>query len=467
MFRKYRTFFHLVLFLFSLLLNSCVGLFNEIELSFKSSGEAAGTENYSYSGSLDTSFGTAGFAAFDPLSSYTITRAESVLTQDDRIVSAFIDGADDSKFVLVAMNSEGVIDTTFSSNGYYELSFANITFESFTTPTYDNDTNSIYVGLQTLDSSDSTYKGRLVKIDLTTEQIDTGFGTSGYVEVDLCVNSTNSSCSDPQVINISDNYVYMAINTRPPAPNNTSGTDNYISKINKQTGTLDLGFADSGHLYISLGTQSERIKGIDFYKDDILATGYLWDGSLSQHRLAIGRYSTFDGSPYPDLSGSDGIFYYENNLFVSEEKTSSSIVRGKYHYHYGYGANADSTRSPLLVKMDLSTMTLVSSFGSSGLFNTNISSDASYTQQIITTQCFDPSGNIMIAGRAVTASDTYPFIASLSSDLGEFNSDFMSSNDGRVILADGIGTSGRIICSSDGFYLLGMKNSVFGLKSYK
>ena len=206
MFRKYRTFFHLVLFLFSLLLNSCVGLFNEIELSFKSSGEAAGTENYSYSGSLDTSFGTAGFAAFDPLSSYTITRAESVLTQDDRIVSAFIDGADDSKFVLVAMNSEGVIDTTFSSNGYYELSFANITFESFTTPTYDNDTNSIYVGLQTLDSSDSTYKGRLVKIDLTTEQIDTGFGTSGYVEVDLCVNSTNSSCSDPQVINISDNY---------------------------------------------------------------------------------------------------------------------------------------------------------------------------------------------------------------------------------------------------------------------
>lgn len=128
---------------------------------------------YNQDGTLDTTFGVNGFYIFvDSIND--INGPDFYVLKNDNIICLI----DDVKAEITKLDANGIIDTSFGSNGKMNFNYFN------SQSPYLDDNDNLFVGTGT--------SNQLIKINIANGTIDTAFGTNGIINLDTSFNDIYS-----------------------------------------------------------------------------------------------------------------------------------------------------------------------------------------------------------------------------------------------------------------------------------
>ncbi|TYL48324.1 DUF4347 domain-containing protein [Marinomonas sp. IMCC 4694] len=367
---------------------------------------------YNTDGTLDDSFGDNGvvLTSFSALGTATNTES-STESGDDRAYAIVIDAngkivvvgqtvndANGTESLAVRYNTDGTIDTSFGTNGFFVYDEPGALF--FWTVQTTSDGGYLF-GYQ----SDST----LIKVN-SAGSLDTNWGGDGSVK-----NTTYSTATSAGFSSNSDGSVYQLLND----PVNKKII---VSKYTA-TGTVDTNFGTSGVIELSpvysgmLFTFSSS--PVSFNGNDVFAitsTGYL-DGSfilkneLVKINLTSGNVDTsFGVNGYADLS----------NVGFNQYKEIIIDANGKVNVIGNKNAGGDADYQ--LVRLNANGL-MDTTFGASGKVTTDLDSRNNYAWGAD----IDASGSIFVAGNRYQADGNNDFVLAKYNSDGSLNSSFKSA----------------------------------------
>jgi len=154
---------------------------------------------YNSNGSVDSSFGTAGFFAYDFASNHNYAMAVAITTEGKIIVGGrYQNGSGGSSPFVARLSANGTLDSTFDSDGILTLS----TDEVINDIVLQSDDKILTFGTSNL-------KFGVWKLD-TNGAFDATFGTAGKVEtmvnINYCMGKNGTLQPDGKIVVVGDTY---------------------------------------------------------------------------------------------------------------------------------------------------------------------------------------------------------------------------------------------------------------------
>lgn len=270
-------------------------IFGDTSNSFASGPTDGFVARLNTDGTLDTSFNSTGIYIFN--SSYN--RRDYIF--DVRIKGNYIyafgssrttTASDSATSVIVRLNMDGTLDTSFATSGVAFLS----TQTSFAQRAAIADDGSMYILSYNVPVSGRQY---FVTKVLSTGVIDTSFGTSGIYSYPTGVTYTEGD------ITLDKNGKILTTFT---AGADSSSYKSIILRLNAN-GTPDTGFATNGVYTLTYGIKNYS-RNIVFYQDDIIISAV----STLDNSTWAGLLLKLDQSGSPvGTWGTNGVIDYLNN----------------------------------------------------------------------------------------------------------------------------------------------------------
>ncbi|MCX7997609.1 MAG: delta-60 repeat domain-containing protein [Leptospiraceae bacterium] len=328
---------------------------------------------YSLQGTLDPSFGSGGIASITS-QNYDFFVNSGTIASDGKIL---IVGSDTSKFVLLKLNSNGSVDTSFGSGGVVTTNFVS----------NDNgfdivakDSNVFAVG-----GANSNQAFAIANYSLSNGNLINSFGTSGKA---MPVTNSNGAVAFAVQIQ-SDGKILLAGSEVPMA------TYDQITVVRlNSNGSLDTSFGSGGKVNINYGNPSYAYSMAIQSDGKILVAGERYTPTGSEFALVrFNSNGTLDNS-----FGSSGTAQHPPSFFSGAyNRANSLLVRsdGKILVA-GY---VDTTPRKMAIVRYNSNGTVDSSFGTGGITESSIGAGNSEINSI----ALEQTGKILAAGKAYSS----------------------------------------------------------------
>ncbi len=307
---------------------------------------------YSSEGILDTSFGSNGYVYTSLNSDFPINSFK--VQNDDKIIVSGRNTENGNQISIVRYNFDGTIDTTFGNNGFSQG------FSNFSDSTIDIQADLKII----LAGSYSGFEGRdfgIIRLN-NDGTLDETFGISGKVNYNLGI-PTNNTFSDDVVYSVkalSDNKIIISGYTY---LNEINGNDFAMIKLNTD-GSLDTSFNNSGKLIDDYGGSEYFVCLTIDSENNIYVGGLSSFNSLTS--VAFGKYSldgvlvtNFGNQGKVITSSNTGNYMSISDIVVGQD---GSIVCAGSDY------NPNSLTSDMLLLKYTLNGNLDTTFDSDGIF---------------------------------------------------------------------------------------------------
>ncbi len=250
---------------------------------------------FNANGTIDTSFGTNGFYIVNYLADNGPTMH---LLQSGKILVS----VGNSTSYILKLDSSGVLDTSFGTNGY--MSFSNTYFD------YENSfldvDESFYINKTVYNNVDLTLTEKIVKINTNTGIIATSFGQNGELTLAIERNIVD-------LVGIKNGK--FLITTRSRVPNSLK--DLSLCRINID-GTIDSTFGTNGYTFLFTPNNNTNAK-IDFNNDFLVSII-----NLSNPNGIINKYDS-NGILDTSFGNSGSINMLTNNFTLGFNRQINSL----------------------------------------------------------------------------------------------------------------------------------------------
>lgn len=331
---------------------------------------------YNTNGSLDITFGNNGIKTYD-LQVGSDDKAYSVDIQlDGKIVLAgYSDNGSDKAGAVIRLNTDGTLDTSFSSDGKV---FTNFTYlgtlpraDEFKVVKVHQLTGNIVVGGTSYDGPES--KGIFARYN-STGALDTTFGNGGIL-IDLPYPESNSNGFTFVIedLKLKSNGKITAVGwSDVPGSGSLAYSRQYVCRLNSN-GTLDTTFSSDGYASNSFTTSDNKTYSLILKPDDSL----LFSGSS--------YYSATDYQSYFGSVSSSGTVSVQGSISFAANTIDMC-----------YGMGLDSTGKIIIAGSVINSTANTSNF-SLARINSNYTIDTT----------FGSSGIVMTSFGANTFSESY------------------------------------------------------------
>lgn len=330
---------------------------------------------YNSDGSLDQSFGFNGIATFDiQLGSDDKALAIDIQNDGKLILGGYSDNGSDKEALLMRLNSDGSLDTSFGDNGKiltgYSTNGIPVRQDEYRVVKIHHLTGNIVVGGTSYSASNNSRA--IVARYTSTGTLDETFANEGKF-----TGLPNSQTTSNYLFSIED----LAIKSNGKIT--LVGWSNswfYLGRLNAN-GTMDTTFSSDGYNHLWGG----RMYGIELNNDDsFYFTGDIWTAPETQ--LYTGRINANGGgiTATPFFFGSIMAAY----SFAIEKDTNDKLIVA------GYLLNENTNQSSFLVGRLLADHSIDNTFGNNGFTTTpfNNSMSRAYDMKI------QADGKIVLAG---------------------------------------------------------------------
>jgi len=367
-------------------------------------------------GTLDSTFGISGKITSNYFSTQMIF--DTATQPDGKIVAvgaATVGSSNNNTFYAVRFNANGAIDTTFGSNGYFNLDMSGLGYNNFARTVELQPDGKIILGgaVAQFINGDNYYFG-VLRLN-ANGTIDNTFGNQGKSIFSM----SSSSSTSNQIKDIAlqaDGKIIVA-----GTYYNSPSTDFAVARLNTD-GSLDSDFSNDGKVLIGF-TYNSTVNYDEAHRIKI----------LSDSRILIGGETSFNDSAWcmlqPDGSldssfgtGGKKTFATDNNFDFGTVYflPDNSVLLGGY-----YSGNSDDAA---LYKISLDG-TLDTTFGNSGKAIVDV--DNSSSDGGIVDLDIDNTGKIYAVGKTLTGGTSYFYLLNFNSN-GTLNTNF--SYDGKVLV---------------------------------
>lgn len=367
-------------------------------------------------GTLDSTFGSGGKI----LSSYYSTQMifDTATQPDGKIVAvgaAMIGSSNNNNFYAVRFNANGTVDTTFGSNGFFNVDMSGLGYNNFARTVELQPDGKIILGgaVAQVVNGDNYYFG-VLRLN-ANGTIDTTFGNQGKSIFSM----SSSSSTSNQIKDIAlqaDGKIIVA-----GTYYNYPSTDFAVARLNTD-GSLDSDFSNDGKVLIGFTytsttnyDEAHRIKILNDSRILIGGTTYFGDGAWCMLQPDGSLDSTF-GTGGKKTFATDSNFNFGSLYFLPD---NSILLGGNYS-----GNNDDAA----LYKISLNG-TLDTTFGNNGKAIVDL--DNSSSDGAIVDLDIDSTGKIYAVGNTSTGGTSYFYLLNFNSN-GTLNTDF--SYDGKVLV---------------------------------
>lgn len=248
---------------------------------------------FSQSGILDTTFGTDGVATVS-FGGQDALLNDMVVQPDNKIIATgyWNDGNNRSDFIVIRLNADGSLDTSFNGTGKLTIAFG--TGEDVAESIALQSDGKILVAGYSFTGSYTDFSLARINIDGT---LDTTFSGDGKLTTDFLGNNDYAKAI---AIN-KDGKIAVAGYSY-----GSNAADFAVAKYNTD-GSLDTSFSSDGKQVITLGANNDNAIGVAFQNDNkILVGGAYFRSNSARDDFAIIRLNT-NGALDTTFSG-DGIF---------------------------------------------------------------------------------------------------------------------------------------------------------------
>ncbi len=255
---------------------------------------------FNSSNQLDTTFGTGGYTTID-LGGGVAVLHDMKIQPDGKIIAVGYwedtGSANRKDFIIVRLNADGTLDTTFNGTGKLTIAFGN-NEDVANAVAIQNDGKILVVG----HTFTGSYKDVAVSRINANGTLDTTFGTGGKVTTDLAGNNDSATCI---AINADGKFAVGSFTYG--AGSSSIFADFGIVKYNSN-GSLDTSFSSDGKQVVVISSSSnDKPCAITFQSNGkILVGGEVFPTSSSRNDYGIVRLNT-NGTLDTTFS-SDGIF---------------------------------------------------------------------------------------------------------------------------------------------------------------
>ena len=223
---------------------------------------------YNQNGSLDTTFDTDGMVFLQlPTSNEDFVKAVKIQSDGKIVVGIQSKINSNFDFVLVRYTSDGILDTTFDSDGIVRTILPNN--EAIYDIALQNDGKIIAAGYKS-NTNDDLYVGRYN----SNGSIDTSFATNGFFTYDFSANHNYVF----GVAMTSDNKIVLGGRYQ-----NGAGYSPFVARLNSN-GTFDTAFDSDGILIL---TTDEMISDVLLQLDDKIITAGISNGKFGVWKLNV------------------------------------------------------------------------------------------------------------------------------------------------------------------------------------
>ncbi|MCP3994408.1 MAG: hypothetical protein GY722_04985, partial [bacterium] len=369
---------------------------------------------YNANGSLDTTFGSDGWATAE-YGSWTQDRGYCVTVQNDGkiLVAGTTNNGSTYDFTLVRFNADGTFDNSFDGDGFLTTPIGSADDHGYSV-TVQSDGKILVAG----DSHNgSDYDFALVRYN-TDGSLDTTFDSDGILTTDFGSGDDVGNSVTVQ----SDGKILVA-----GGGSNGSNYDFALIRYNAD-GSLDTSLDSDGILTTAIGSNHDVGQSVTVQGDGkILVAGHSHDGSFND--FALTRYNA-DGSLDTSFD-SDGILTTaigstaDAGYSVKVQSDGKILVAGE--------TNNGSNRDFALVRYNADG-SLDSTFDSDGILTTAIGSGHDYGRSVI----LQSDGRILVAGESDNGTD-FDFVLTRYNADGSLDSTFdtLSTLDGTPTFPQG------------------------------
>lgn len=311
---------------------------------------------YNTNGSLDSAFGTNGIVTTDLLlGSEDIAYSVALQTDGKIVLAGYCDNGSNKDAAIVRYNSNGVLDSTFGTNGIVLTDFENLQQDEIKTVKIHPLSGKIVVGGSSAISS-SIGKPVLARYN-SDGSIDTSFNITGIKLLWVAVNDNNRIFSVEDLV-IESNLKISCVGYRKHI--STSITIEYWAARVLSNGNMDASFSSDGVLQYDDATGSSSAYGLllNANQDIVLCGSRQYNGNYSIRTLKINQNGTI----------SNPSVYYTN--YVSGTHKAYKIAEennGKYIF---VGSTGSVSNNSFAVARINSNLTLDNSFGTNGFVQT-------------------------------------------------------------------------------------------------
>jgi uncharacterized delta-60 repeat protein len=253
------------------------------------------------------------------------------------------------------------VDRSFGTDGSAVISLAQSQY--FSSLYIDKTNSSIYgIGADSSSSSGGQTDIILAKFDLGQGTLDTSFNSDGKILQNYPANWYDRGYA---VRTLSDGKVYSCGYAWRDA------TYNYDAVISRYSslGVLDSGFASSGHLFINTGgdQSSERERCYGIYELDsgkILIYGVYYTSPGTAYQPFITRFNSDWTLDTTFASSGTLSLNFDVYSFLADERNIH--IKGDMLYAFGKSKDSEGKYTGMIIKVNISTGSLDTSFGASG-----------------------------------------------------------------------------------------------------
>ncbi|NML55887.1 T9SS type A sorting domain-containing protein [Chryseobacterium cheonjiense] len=365
-------------------------------------------------GTLDSSFGTGGKTTSNYFTSQKIYDTATQIDGKIVAVGACSTGSNNNKFYAIRFNSNGGIDTSFGSNGFFSLDMSGLGYNNFArTVELQPDGKIIIGGAVAQNNIGDNYHFGVLRLN-ANGTVDTTFGNQGKSIFSMGSYSSVSNEIRDIALQPDGKIVVAGIYYNYPS------TDFAVARLNID-GSLDSDFSNDGKVLIGFtytsnnNDEAHKIKILNDSRILIGGTTNYDDGAWCILQPDGSLDSTF-GTGGKKTFTTDSNFYFGTCYFLPD---NSILIGGQYS-----GNNGDAA----LYKVSLNG-TLDTTFGNNGKVIVDL--DSSSSDYEIADLDIDSTGKIYAVGRTDTGGISYFYLLNFNAN-GTLNTNF--SYDGKVLV---------------------------------
>ncbi|MGJ8746083.1 T9SS type A sorting domain-containing protein [Polaribacter sp.] len=341
---------------------------------------------YDSNGILDSSFGTNGIAVLD-INGFDEEASFSLLQSDGKIITVGHTTNSNKDIIVARFNSNGTLDTTYAINGLFTYDSGADDFGKKVAILPDN---KIFIGCEI----SSNYG--IIKISETGTVI-TSFGTNGITTTDL---GSVDSLRDLKLQ--SDGKILIAGTS---GKNDIGDGDVYDKALirHNSDGSLDNTFNSTGIIFTSFESgKNDGGYAINIQPDGKIIINGSSEDNQGYDNIALTRYNT-DGS-IDESFGTNGTTFTNYSdydfSFTSLIQTDGKIILG------GYFINVTTLQRDLILLRYTNNGILDNTFGNNGITTTDLNNNS---RDFGFSLAFQSNNKILFAGYTKENGNTYDF----------------------------------------------------------
>lgn len=265
-------------------------------------------QKFNADGTLDTTFGNGGtLQGIDMNNANGYSIANDVIELDNGqflVAGAATDSDNKLRTILLKINPNGTLDTSFGTNGKKFIRLNTTDTGSIAYNIFRSNNKIILVGADGINLNPPTRTFYVARLNMDGT-LDTTYGSNGRVLKSFNNDNTNYI----QAVRDEADNVYIGSWCKNP---NATTTSTRLMKVTSN-GTIDTSFGTNGvatYVFLNIaGHYNEMIKSIAVGSNGIYMGGYIHEIGFSYEEYASGFLSKFNMNGTPDLTFGNNGFY--------------------------------------------------------------------------------------------------------------------------------------------------------------